>query len=327
VAINGYTCYAVFQGVKAAGLEPLYLDVAEGSVNFGTTELEQALKKNSDISAVMIQNTLGIPCDIEGIGVICKKAKLPLIEDLAHSLGMRYPNGVEAGAVGVMSALSFAQYKVIDAVSGGAIVSKQPLKITGKPMPTPLRRRLIDPTFPVTTAVIRRTFRAGIGKPIQKTAAALRLLPKPIEGDASPWHNMTSWHASRIFDGMKLLDKDIARRQNIARIYREQLPPAIQLKHDTESTYVRFPILVEDPQALIHHLKGAGIFVSDIWYDAPVSPIRLIKDTNYKNGQCKNAEYLSKHMVNLPTHIHVDEAAARLIVKEVNSWLQSQQNQ
>ncbi len=322
VAVNGYTCYAVYQGVQGAGLEPYYVDIEPGSTNYSAAGLNKALSKEPSIKAVIIQNTLGRPCDIEGIEKFCKSHKLPLIEDLAHSIGLIYKDGREAGTVGVMSALSFAQYKVIDAVSGGAVVSKQALNIKDKQLSAPLRRRLVDPLFAPITAVIRNTMRIGLGKPIQTIVSRLKLLPKPIEGEATPWRNMTNWHASRSLRGLSKLDSDLVRRQNIARIYREELPVSIQLEHITNTVFVRFPILVDDPKALIEHLKARGIFISDTWYDSPVSPVRFLYKTNYKKGSCPNAEELSQRMINLPTHVHVDEPAARYIVKEVKAWLQ-----
>ena len=323
VAVNGYTCYAVFQAVTAVGCLPYYLDPAKDSLNFDAEGLEQALKAEPKIAAIMIQNTMGIPCDIEAIAKVCNAHKLPLVEDLAHSLGMMYSNGQEAGTVGDWAALSFAQYKVIDAVSGGALVSQTKLDITDKPQLTTLRRRLVDPLFPFITGVIRRTYRLGLGRYIQKLMTSLRLMPKPIEGSAKPWHTLTNWHARLTVKALSELETNLAHRQEIAARYRQELPASVQLPHLDGSIYVRWPMLVDDPKSLVDHLAKAGIYVSDIWYDAPVSPIRLLHETNYQTGMCPRAEELSQHMINLPTHIRIDDTAATRIIKEVNTWLKS----
>ncbi|MBI4091711.1 MAG: DegT/DnrJ/EryC1/StrS aminotransferase family protein, partial [Candidatus Levybacteria bacterium] len=123
VAINGFTCVAVFNAIRYAGFEPLCLDLEEtGGLNFTPESLENALKSNKNIKVVIVQNTLGFPCDIEKIEKLCRNHKLILIEDLAHCAGTVYKDGREAGTVGDFVALSFSQDKIIDAVSGGALI-------------------------------------------------------------------------------------------------------------------------------------------------------------------------------------------------------------
>src|SRR3989344_5756264 len=39
VAVNGYTCYAVYKGIVDAGLTPVYLDIAKGDLNFSAEGL------------------------------------------------------------------------------------------------------------------------------------------------------------------------------------------------------------------------------------------------------------------------------------------------
>lgn len=120
VAINGFTCFAVYEAIKKAGMEALYLDIEKGELNFSP----ESLKKAGNVKAVIIQNTLGYPCDIEKIAQVCKENKIILIEDLAHCVGTRYESGIEAGTVGDFVALSFSQDKMIDAISGGALIKK-----------------------------------------------------------------------------------------------------------------------------------------------------------------------------------------------------------
>lgn len=121
IAINGFTCFAVYEAIKKAGHKALYLDIEKGELNFSPETLKRAV----NVKAVIIQNTLGYPCDIEKISQVCKENKIILIEDLAHSVGTRYENGKEAGMVGDFVALSFSQDKMIDVVSGGALIQRK----------------------------------------------------------------------------------------------------------------------------------------------------------------------------------------------------------
>ncbi len=125
VAINGFTCFAVYEAIKNAGLNAEYLDIEKGQLNFSPDTLQKAINKNPLIKVVIIQNTLGYPCEIDKIAQICKENELTLIEDLAHSVGTKYENGKEAGSVGDFVVLSFSQDKIIDCVSGGALIKRR----------------------------------------------------------------------------------------------------------------------------------------------------------------------------------------------------------
>src|SRR3989344_5571860 len=149
VAINGFTCVAVFNAIRYAGFEALCLDLDEtGGLNFTAKTLENSLKSNKNIKVVIVQNTLGYPCDIEKIEKLCRKHKLILIEDLAHCVGTVYEDGRETGTVGDLVVLSFSQDKIIDAVSGGALIVRNKklanLKLpdsTTAPTPVSLRSK------------------------------------------------------------------------------------------------------------------------------------------------------------------------------------------
>src|SRR3989344_1949479 len=71
VAINGFTCYAVYKAINNEGYETELLDLPNTSdLNFSAETLQIALNKNPEIKVVIVQNTLGYPCDIEKIAKI-----------------------------------------------------------------------------------------------------------------------------------------------------------------------------------------------------------------------------------------------------------------
>ena len=70
-------------------------------------------------------------------------------------------------------------------------------------------------------------------------------------------------------------------------------------------------------------MKQNKIYISDIWYDAPIAPDKYMRLTDYKN-QCPNAERLSSEMLNLPTHKNLSEKEAIKISEKINIWLKLQ---
>ena len=101
VLVNGFTCYAVYEAILAAGLIPVWADINREDLNFDVRTLEAALKhtKNLQVTGVIVQNSLGKPVDMQKIEKFAKKHNLVIIEDLAHCVGTRYPDGRGRGAV------------------------------------------------------------------------------------------------------------------------------------------------------------------------------------------------------------------------------------
>lgn len=322
VAINGFTCFAVYEAIKAAGLKPHYLDIDKDSLNFSPDTLEKALKSNKKIKAVIIQNTLGIPANITAIKSLCVKYRVELIEDLAHSIGLDYGNVQLAGTVANYSALSFSQDKVVDGLSGGAALFKKDNDVMpAKWAAVNWKMRLTSRIYPASTFIIRKTFSFGLGRAILKCMKSTHMLSRPMAGGASVAHTMPSWYCGLTVKSYNGLGNSLEHRKKITQIYRENLPKNLQVKHDSKSIYLRFPIIVNDRLALLKSLKRYKIYLSDTWYDAPIGPKKYLDKTDYEKGTCPNAEDVSDHIVNLPTHINVSEEQALHIAGKVNEWL------
>src|SRR5581483_2043319 len=211
VAINGYTCYAVYQSIIAAGYEPYYLDIPKDELNFTAAELAAAVKEEPLIKSVIVQNTLGLPSDIVAINKVCQKQKLILIEDLAHSAGMKYANGLEAGRVGVSSALSFSQDKIIDAVTGGAAILNTKEKVERPNYYSASRwHRFKTRLYPWSSLIIRKTFDLWIGRLLLRILRSTRMLPGPMTGAADELHILPDWHCQAAERSIRELESIIS---------------------------------------------------------------------------------------------------------------------
>lgn len=317
VAINGFTCFAVYKAIVDTELNLFYVDIGKEELNFSPKQLEDALKKNPKIKVVIIQNTLGYPAQGEKIAAICKEKKITLIEDLAHSVG---------GKFGDFVILSFSQDKLIDAVSGGALIIRNK-KYSAK-IPSALEQKdsTKDRFYPLFTYIIRNTYAFGLGKLIHTILKTLNLLSKPMDNNTKP-SAMTSWYYSLAKKGFDDLDRDLDHRKKIASVYSQNLDKKVLMPklvaNIANSTNLRFPIIVKNREGLINFLNKQGIFVSDIWYDAPIAPKKYILQTSY-NHECPNAEKVSSIILNLPTHKNVSEEDAIKISQLINQWLKQQ---
>ncbi len=316
IAINGFTCFAVFKAIETAGCKPVCLDLEEKNtdLNFSAETLEKTLKENKNIKVVVIQNTLGYPTDIEKIAKICNEKNIILIEDLAHCVGAKYKNGKEVGTVGDFVALSFSQDKVIDAVSGGTLIIRNKKYQNYKNelnFKTP-KNQLKDRFYPYLTFKIRKSYDWGLGKPLHFLLKNLNLLSKPMQEGLYDFYSLPNWYCNLALIEFSKLTKQLNHRKEIAKIYAKNLDKKVLqsriINNISISSNLRFPIFVENRNSLIKFLKKYKIFISDIWYD-DIAP------------ECPNAVEISHEILNLPTHINVTKENALKISERINVWL------
>lgn len=326
VAINGFTCYAVFKAIETAGYKPVCLDLDEknSDLNFTSVTLEKSLEENKNIKVVVIQNTLGYPCDIEKIERICKKNNIILIEDIALCVGTKYANGKEAGTAGEFVALSFSQDKAIDAVSGGALIIRNKkfqnlaVDLAGLVRTTcevDVKQQLKDHLYPLFTYKIRSLYSVLLGKLLHYVLKDLDLLSKPMNEGLYDFYSLPNWYCNLALNEFKNLSRQLNHRREIAKIYAKNLNKKIFnsniINKISTSINLRLPIFVENRGDLIKFLKKSKIFVSDILYDKVAQG-------------CPNAVEISKKILNLPTHINVTEENALKISERINTWLKLQ---
>lgn len=326
VAICGYTCYAVYEPIVTEHYDVEYLDIEKETLHFSFDTVKKHIENNKKIKVLIVQNTLGYPCEIEKIAKYCKEKEIVLIEDLAHAIGTVYMNGKEAGTVGDFTILSFSQDKMIDGVSGGALVLRNKKFTVHSSQFTVLdmKSQVIDRLYPLFTFIIRKTYRVGIGKAIHKVLKFFKLLSNPMS-DGRDIHSLPAWYCSLVFQEFENLEKNLSHRKKIAEIYAEKLHKSIcsdfVKQHISSATNLRFPIFISKRYGFINHLKRNAVFVSDIWYDSPIAPKKYLHFSNYDH-QCPNAEEVSEQMLNLPTHRNISEKDAEFIAKKINQWLQ-----
>jgi len=330
VAINGFTCYAVYEAIIKTGYKVEYIDIEKQELNFSPKGLIDRLNYNPEIKVVIIQNTLGYPCEALEIEKICRDRKIFLIEDLAHSAGAYYKKEKEAGTIGDFVVLSFSQDKMIDSISGGALIvrNKQYLESPFNLVQIGKRQQAVDRLYPLFTYLIRKTYDLKVGKVLHLLLRRGDLLSSPMNGlNGKGLCALQLWYCCLARIQFKNLKNLIEHRRQIANIYAktlnsEILSPSI-VSSISRSTNLRFPIFVDKRDDLIKSLRKHNIFISDIWYDAPIAPKRYMKLTDY-NRECSQSEVVSSRILNLPTHINVTEDDAKNIARLINKWLKSQ---
>src|SRR5579872_2801955 len=121
VITTPFTFVATSWAISYAGAKPVYVDIDDATFNLDPKLVERAITPRT--KAVMPVHLYGHPCDLEPLLAICRKHKLPLVEDAAQAHGAKY-RGKVVGTFGELSGFSFYPGKNLGACGeGGALVT------------------------------------------------------------------------------------------------------------------------------------------------------------------------------------------------------------
>ena len=121
VITTPYTFVATSWAISYCGAKPVYVDIEDATFNLDPKLVERAITPRT--KAVLPVHLYGLPSDLDPLLAICRKHKLPLIEDAAQAHGAKY-KGKTIGTFGEISCFSFYPAKNLGAAGeGGALVT------------------------------------------------------------------------------------------------------------------------------------------------------------------------------------------------------------
>lgn len=300
VVIQAFTCSVVPGAIIEAGATPVYCDIDE------TYNLDPAnLTITDKTKAVIIQHTFGTPANYSVIKAICDKKNVPLIEDCAHF----------SKPFGNLYFYSFGRDKSIAAIFGGALKNQNLPQLPKRDFLWSLKQYF----YLFSTWFIIQTYDFfGFGKALH---FVIRKFNPPItEAEKLGQKHEIFYQGfplrNLVFNQINDLDKIIAHRKKLAKIYSSKLNE----KFDPNSTYLRFTIEVDDPDGLRKFAAKQNVFLGD-WYDQVVAPKSVDpKIFKYIMGSCPVAERAAKRVVNLPTNLNLTEQDVLKVVNIVKEW-------
>jgi dTDP-4-amino-4,6-dideoxygalactose transaminase len=121
VITTPFTFVATSWAISYVGAKPVYVDIEDKTFNLDPKLVEKAITPRT--KAILPVHLYGQPCDLDPLLEICRKHKLPLVEDAAQAHGAKY-RGKTVGTFGAMSEFSFYPGKNLGACGeGGALVT------------------------------------------------------------------------------------------------------------------------------------------------------------------------------------------------------------
>jgi perosamine synthetase len=119
------TFVATSNSAVYCGGTPLFADIDPHTVNISPDNIKKMLSKHSEIGVISPVHFSGLPCDMLAIKNMADEAGVAIVEDAAHALGSRYPDGSYVGncKYSLMTVFSFHPVKSITTGEGGLITT------------------------------------------------------------------------------------------------------------------------------------------------------------------------------------------------------------
>ncbi len=325
VLVQAMTCSAVIAPILCLGAKPIYIDISKETYNISIEDLKKKISPETKV--LIAQHTFGRFAEMEEIQKVCRANGVKVIEDCAHL----FRNDIQETVVGKFSDISifsFAQDKAISSVTGGLLVVNnleykekvyelyENTKIqTEQEAKYPLsylrlwdfaKRYYFTPLVPfqkritIGKAAIMVSRWLGITK--QQASENLENVIMPTQ--------MSDVQYTLLDNQIKKLNELNSHRRDILKIYDER----------STELLIRYPVLVENPDLVLNQLSQ-NRYLCGRWYSSIVFPVKGSKTVSYMEGSCPAAEYIVKHIINLPLDMDVTEQEAINIKNIVSKFL------
>ena len=238
--------------------------------------------------------------------------------------------------------LSLGRDKAVSGVVGGALVCRTPeisaqlqqRENDAQPLGYGTILRLL--LYPSAYWKARLFYGIGIGKAALWLLGKIGMLPAVLttqERRGSPsaqLHALPHASAALALPSLRKLHSINNHRRTLVAHYLQNaaesqwsIPQAIS----EDLPLQKFPVYIDNPDALRASLKRKNIYLDDAWTGAVVCP-RTSDQTmaGYTSGSCPEAEWVAQHILSLPTHPTMTlRQADKLVIRMTHSKISSVQ--
>jgi len=289
VILPSHTYIATAASVHFAGATPVLVECGTDHL-IDPEAIESAITSRS--KCILPVQLNGRTANMEAIEQIAKKHGLVIVEDAAQGVGSSF-KGRAAGTFGIAGTYSFFPAKILGSFGdAGAIVTND--------------------------------------EKIGQRISLLRDHGRNEEGNVVAWglnSRLDNLQAAVLLTRMKHLDKEIARRREIASMYQEGLqgiselllPPGPNASPDHFDSYQNYEIEAERRDDLKKFLLDNGVGTLIQWNG---SPIHWFKDLGF-NVNLPITDELFKRCLLLPINSMLTNLEVEIVIEEVRRFYRS----
>jgi len=308
VIVPAYTFFASAGSVSRLGARPVFVDNAPCCYNLNVSSVAAAISPKT--KAIMAVHLFGQAADMEALLEIANRAGIPVVEDVAQSLGAQVGNNY-AGTLGTLGCFSFFPTKNLGALGEGGMVVTKDLELAEK-----LRKLRVH-------GAKKKYFHEQVGGNFrlhELQAAFLRTKLPELSGwltqrlknaetylslfSNSKYAGPTSLECScsETFGGKLAVERDLL------------WPFRCHSSHTFNQFIIRVPDKKRDTLRELLHVQGIG---TEVYYPRPLHVQQCFKDLGYREGDFPWAESFSRETIALPIYPENEQNEIEFVAHEV----------
>ena len=290
VITTPYTFFSTASSIALVGAKPVFVDIEPGDMNVDPDLIEKAITPRT--KAIIVVHLFGKVCRMERILDIGRQHGIPVVEDMAQSLGAMQ-GGRMCGSFGDIAALSFYPTKNLGGIGeGGMVLSKR--KDLGERAKKLRVHGMGDIAY--------HHEMIGINSRLDEIKACALVVKFPY---------LQTWNGKRIenarYYNTKLKDLPIT------------LP---QIENETSHIFHQYVIRVEERDKLQAFLKDKGI-MTGVYYPVPLHLQECFGYLGYKKGDFPVSEKAALTSLALPVFPELKKREKDYIVRAVREFFSS----
>jgi dTDP-4-amino-4,6-dideoxygalactose transaminase len=286
VVTTPFTFVATSWAISYAGARPVYVDIDDATFNLDPAKVERAITPRT--KAVLPVHLYGHPFDVDPILEICRKHRLPLVEDAAQAHGAAYKRKT-IGTFGRSACFSFYPGKNLGACGeGGALVTND-------------------------------AKHAARARSLREHGSSVRYYHDEVGFN----YRMEGIQGAVLGVKLKRLTGWTERRRTIAHAYHKLLADTpLQLPREAsyaESAWHLYVVRHPRRDELKKHLEANGVGCA-LHYPLPLHLQKCYASLGCKAGDFPNAEKAAKECLSLPIYPELTDAQVARVGEAVKSF-------
>jgi len=298
VIVPSFTFHATAHAVVWNNLKPVFVDCDPETYGIDVNAAEKAITRNT--CAIIGVHIFGNPADVTALETLAKKHNLKLFFDAAHGFGSQH-EGRNLGGFGNAEVFSLSPTKLLTAGEGGIVATND----------DELAKQIR----------IGRNY--GDSGDYDSTFSGFNA-------------RMSEFHAMLGIESLKDLEKNVARRNRIAELYKTGLSqvPGISfqnIKSGNRSSFKDFTILIDEKifglsrDLLYKALTAEKISVKKYFYP-PVHEQKAFASYPSDESQLKQTHRVSYNVLSLPLYSHIEEGTVATIIDTIKNIYEHRQD-
>lgn len=302
VIMPSYTLVSTANAFVLRGGVPVYVDIRKDTLNIDESLIEAAITPRT--KAIVPVHYAGVGCEMDTIMEIAQRHGLLVIEDAAQGVMAKY-KGRSLGAIGHMGAYSFHETKNVISGEGGALLVN-------------------DERFADRAEIIREKgtnrsqfFRGQVDKYTWQDVGSSFLPGELI--------------AAFLYAQLEEADAITQRRLNAWQVYHDLLEPmesAVLVRRPIipaeceQNAHMYYVLLSDGAQRdhVLQYLRSAD--VNAVFHYVPLHSSPAGMKFGRVNGDMKNTDYLSEHLIRLPLWVGITESQQNMVAEILRAALQ-----